>query len=506
MAKLEEEFTDILVRRNQPFEPDYMSFHSSDVGTMDGISICSFELDQSLVESPPRSSSTYPGEIIIDLVHQNAIPDLNRIECCEAYINVRKEALADCLFMLEVDNLIFDLGEVALHTEKEGKLEPEHVGEATLYTEISKIKEGKRDASIILKIKKWNRAMKILTSVYIANEKQLCDRVFGEFRSVSSTCLVKIFEVPMLQLLKYGEAIIGEGRELEKLFLRLYMYEVLRDLLPDIDNMFSEEAGSSVRFVFREVLKRSGDSVRETVLKFEKAIGSSILTKPLAGGGVCLLSNYVMAYITALAPYSELLEEKENEGASSSNEHSLAYHLKLVASNLKSNLDIKSLLYTDDALRYIFLMNNIFYMKFFGDHWIRQHVAEYRGYAMDYERATWLPILNLLIDEGMFIRGSHSVSRRVVKERLKDFNLSFEKVYESQTAWLIPDPQLREELRISVSSNVVQAYRTFVGRHTGRFSATSIGKLIKHNADGLQTYIFDLFGGSPKSLPNFART
>lgn len=117
---------------------------------------------------------------------------------------------------------------------------------------------------------------------------------------------------------------------------------------------------------------------------------------------------------------------------------------------------------------------------------------------MDYERATWRPILNLLRYEGMFIPGTRSVSKRVLKERLKEFNLSFEKVYKIQTAWLIPDPQLREERRIQVSINVFQAYRTVIWMHDGKF--------IKYTSDELQTYISHLFGGSPKLLPNSART
>ncbi|MCL7024458.1 hypothetical protein MKW94_022259 [Papaver nudicaule] len=507
MVKLEEEFIHILVCRNLPFEPECMSFHSSDVGTMDGISVCSFELDQNLVdESPSRyGSSRSSGELVVDLVHQYAIHDLNRIvsamftthfdqECCDAYIKVRKDALAECLFMLEVDNLSNDAGQVALHTE---------------------------NSSLVIKIRKWNQAMKNFTGVYLASEKLLCDRIFGEFKSVSSTCFGKIFEVPMLQLLKCGETIIDiEGREPEKVFLKLDMYEVLLDLLPDIDSMFLEEAGSSVRFVFREVLKRFGDSVSGTVLEFEKAVGSNISTKPVSGGCIHPLSQYVMNFIEVLArDYSDTLntllevshrgdlpEEKEN-----ANVHPLAYHLKLVVSNLKSNLGVKSSSYTDDGLRYIFLMNNNFFMvskikdsdlrQFFGDDWIRQH-REYQGYAMDYERATWSPILNLLREEGMCTPGSHSISKAILKERLKDFNLSLEKVYKSQTAWLIPDPRLCEELRISVAINVIQAYRTFLGRHEGTLSATSTAKYMKYNADGLQTFISDLFGGSPKLLPN----
>ncbi|KAI3924147.1 hypothetical protein MKX01_029682 [Papaver californicum] len=377
MVKLEEEFTHILARRNRPFEPECMSFRSSDVSTMDGISICSFEFGQNLVdESPSRySSSTYSGELTIDL------------ECCESYISVRKDALAECLFMLEVDNLSIGVGIVALTAQN----------------------------SSFAKIKKWNQLMKNFTSV--RKTAQLMNDCFYQ-RPIG------FFEI-------CGEAIIDtKVRDPETvLFMKLDMYEVLLDLLPDIDNMFLEEAGSSVRFVFREVLKRFGDSVSGTFLEFEKAVGSLISTKPFTGGGISLLSKNVMHYIACLARDTlnmvlevshghggELLEEKENEGD----------HLQM----------------------YTHLLTIL---------------TEYRGYAVAYEKATWCPILNLLSEEGMCIPGSYSVSKRVLKERLKNFNLSFEKVYKSQTAWLIPPTQLREELQISISIKVLQAYALFLG-------------------------------------------
>ncbi|KAM0955325.1 hypothetical protein ACFX13_024101 [Malus domestica] len=74
-------------------------------------------------------------------------------------------------------------------------------------------------------------------------------------------------------------------------------------------------------------------------------------------------------------------------------------------------------------------------------------------------------------------------------------------IYKSQTTWFIPDPQLREDVQISASLNVIQAYRTFVGRHSNDIS----DKLIKYSADDLQNYLLDLFEGSPKSLQNSSR-
>ncbi|MCE3050118.1 hypothetical protein HAX54_046483 [Datura stramonium] len=48
-----------------------------------------------------------------------------------------------------------------------------------------------------------------------------------------------------------------------------------------------------------------------------------------------------------------------------------------------------------------------------------------------------------------------------VESVLKTFNAMFEEVHRTQSTWLIPDTQLREELRISVSEKLIPAYRIF---------------------------------------------
>ncbi|KAK0584184.1 hypothetical protein LWI29_008716 [Acer saccharum] len=130
----------------------------------------------------------------------------------------------------------------------------------------------------------------------------------------------------------------------------------------------------------------------------------------------------------------------------------------------------------------------------FGDKWIRKHNWKFQQHAMDYERATWCSILALLKDEGN--ANSNGVSKTQLKERFRNFYLAFEEVYKTQTTWLIPNVQLREDLRISTSLKVIQAYRTFESRHMNHIS----DKHIKYSADDLQDYLLDLFEGSPKSL------
>ncbi|XP_010258046.1 PREDICTED: exocyst complex component EXO70B1 [Nelumbo nucifera] len=520
MVRLEEEFSNILIQNRQPFEPEHMSFRSSEGDIVDDVSTVS--VYDNAGEDSLRRDSCSKGieEYIIDLVNPDVIPDLKCIadvmfmsnfdhECRQAYINIRKDALDECLFILEMEKLSI---------------------EDVLKMEWS---------SLNCNIKKWMRAMKPFIRVYLASEKRLCDQIFGEFGPVSSTCFVETSKASMLQLLNFSEAIAIGPRRPEKLFRLLDMYEVLADLLPDVDALFSDDTGSSIQFECREGLKRLGDSVRGTLLEFENAVRSNTSTNPFAGGGIHPMTRYVMNFIKALTDYSDTLnfilkdkdgvdleslspnvnpviEEEKDTESSSYNTCPMAHHLQSITSILESNLDGKSKLYKDASMQHFFVMNNICYMvqkvkgselgALLGDNWIRRHNWKFQQHAMSYERAAWSSVLSFLRDEGISDAGSNSVSKALLKKRIRNFNLAFEEVYKSQTGWVIPDPQLREDLRISLSLKVVQAYRTFMGRHASQLDGGwHSDKYIKYSADDLQNYLLDLFEGSPRSLHNSRR-
>ncbi|PIN14527.1 hypothetical protein CDL12_12840 [Handroanthus impetiginosus] len=303
------------------------------------------------------------------------------------------------------------------------------------------------------------------------------------------------------------------------------MYEVLADLIPDIVALYSDEAGSCVRIECQDVLKRLGECTKATFLEFENAVASNVSANAFPGGGVHPLTRYVMNYIKTLIDYrktlDDVLKDQDNKGSpisvspetieeenadGSSSCSPMVIHFRSLISILECNLGDKSKLYKDESLQHLFLMNNIHYMAekvknselrtLLGDEWIRKHNWKFQQHAMNYERATWSSILALLRDEGIQNPGSNSISRTILKERLQSFYLAFEEVYKSQTGWSIPDGQLRDDLRISTSLKVIQAYRTFVGRHINHISE----KHIKYTADDLEDYILDLFEGSQKSL------
>lgn len=515
MVRLEEEFRHMLVQNRQPFEPEHVSFRSSEEDVETEGSVISFG-DELVEDSVPRDSISRRSseDFVINLVHPSVIPDLQCIaklmfdsnydrECTQAFISVQKDALDDCLFMLEVEKLSIE--------------------------DVLKMEW----ANLNSRIRRWIWVMKIFVRVYLASEKRLSDQIFGGFDSCSSICFVEASKSPMLLLLNFGEAIAIGPHQPEKLVRILGMYEVLADLMPDIDALYNDEIDSYVRNESQDVLRRLGYSVKATFLDFENLVASNISTNPFPGGGIHHLTRYVMNYLRTLTDYSETLNlllkdsGKENSvtfspdlnptGEDNSSIRSsfcvspTALHFRSLISILQCNLDEKSKLYKEDSLRHLFLMNNIHYMTqkvkdselrtILGDEWIRKHNWKFQQQAMNYERATWSSILSLLRDEGIHYPGSTSVSRTLLKERMQSFYVAFEEVYKIQTAWLIPDIHLREDLRISVSVKVIQAYRTFVGRHLNNLS----DKSIKYSADDLENFLLHLFEGSPRSLNSFHR-
>lgn len=511
MVRLEEEFIHILVQNQQTFEPERMSFRSSEEDIVDEASIISIEEDSG-DDVPQRDSITKGSEeYLIDLVCPNVIPYLKRIanlmfvskhdqECSQAFICVRKDALDECLRILEIQKLSI---EDVLRMEW---------------------------ASLASKIKRWVWAIRVFVRVYLNSEKWLHDQIFGELGVVHSFCFIEASKASILRLLNFGAAVAISPRKPEKLFGILGMYEVLVDLLPSIETLYPDEAGSCVSSEYYEVISSLGDSVRATFLDFENAIASNASVNPFAGGGIHPLTRYVMNYIRILTDYCEtlnlLLEDRVPEdriygsadtsptlggdkspiSSSSYSASSMALHFQTLMSILESNLETKSKLYKDAALQHFFLMNNIHYMaekvkgselrSIFGDKWIRKHNWKFQQHAMNYERATWSSILCLLKDGNQ--NSNSNSSKTLLKDKLKSFYLGFEEVYKTQTSWLIRDPQLREDLQISTSSRIVLAYRTFVGRPNLNISE----KHIKYSADELQNYILDLFEGSQRSLPH----
>ncbi|CAL9164671.1 exocyst complex component EXO70E2-like [Musa acuminata AAA Group] len=511
MEMLEDELVELLRQCCQPVEPDITSFHSAEDDSVDNFSSSSFD-DESvggishgdtIRESENDVTSSIQHGLVSNIISIANLMFLSNYdkECCQAYVAVRKEALEEYLSVLQIDK--FSISEVF-------KMEWKQLNHM---------------------INKWKQAMCAFIQDFLARERHLCNLVFGKLpRSARESCFVEISKSSILQLLGIAMAIAIAPPKPERLFQILNTYEVLNDLLVRMEHFFPEDYGSCVLTECDEVLLRLKESVSGTIEEFKNNIQSNRSSTAFAGGGVHHLTKYVMNYIKALSAYSEtlglILEDQQGADQSSSTEDGgrktsldqspLSWHLKSLTTILETNLDHKSQLYNDVSLRNIFMMNNICYMvdkvklsnlrSFFGDEWIRVHIRKFHVHEQKYERASWTSVLSFLRAEGLHKPGCSIPSLTVLKDRFRGFNHAFEEVYKAQTAWFVPNDGLREDLRISVSAQLIQAYRIFEGRYASHLDGERHReRYIKYSPDDLEEYLLDLFEGSPKSLQSQRR-
>ncbi|XP_024369597.1 exocyst complex component EXO70A1 [Physcomitrium patens] len=430
-------------------------------------------------------------------------------ECVQVYISSRKVVLENNLLALGVERVSID--------------------------EVQKMPWELQEE----KIKNWNQAMKIGVTMLFASEKQLCDQVFAP--PLNDICFNDFAKSAMMHLLSFGEAIAIGRRSPEKLFKVLDMYETLRELIPELEVIFSGKSGLSVRSEASGILFRLGEAIRGTISEFENAIQRHSSKVPVTGGAVHPLTRYVMNYIKLACEYSDTLKqvyvERDNSEASersvlspdkrddrfSRDECStLASLIGRLARALQNNLDGKAKMYKDLALTHLFLMNNIHYVvqkvkgsevrALLGDIWVRRHVGMVRQYAASYQRAAWGKVLACLRDEGLHKDqgnkgvSSVSISRQTLKDRFKNFNNIFDEAHKAQSQWVVVDPGLRDELRIFIADKLLPAYRAFLGRYghhieTGRHP----DKYIKYTVEELEAAIGDFFTGSNGSMGSSLR-
>lgn len=522
MLRLEAEFHHVLQKHSEPADPDWMTSLVSSRSCFNGGFSCSSGSSSShRVEEEPGSirehvrkdtpddegqdgdegiaQSRSISDTIIDLLPLDAVSDLHDIvvrmlrsgydtECIQVYVSIRKGIVEESLQKLGQEKFTFE--------------EVQRMSWELLEVEISK----------------WTKAMRIALGGLFPSEKHLCESIFVGVRSISDPCFAEVAKTSLAQLLNFGEAIAIGRRAPEKLFKILDMYECLGGLLSSIETIFGEDVKSEAS----GILSRLGDVARGTFAEFENAIQRDPARNPVPGGAVHPLSHYVMNYMKFLCDYTETMNELladrpytlvESHFSGVSDQGPLSAVTVSVVENLEKNLDAKSKLYKDAALTYLFLMNNLHYIgqkiktsdvrKLLADEWMRRNIGKLHQYHNSYRRSAWTKVVVCLKDEGINISGgsSNGASRNVLKDRFKNFNAAFEENVRAQSSWIVSDPQLCTELRISITEMILPAYRSFLGRFQNHLDVVRHPeRYVKYTAEDLEGYLNNLFEGSSSSL------
>ncbi|XP_021813939.1 exocyst complex component EXO70B1 [Prunus avium] len=361
----------------------------------------------------------------------------------------------------------------------------------------------------------WISVVKLCSSVLFSGERKLCDAVFSGHKSLSESLFCNLARAVAIQLFNFADAVVLTKRSPEKLFTMLDMYETLRDLVPAIRDSYPEDIGRELISEAEAARNRLGEVAVSILCDLENSIKSDNGKTPVPSGSVHPLTRYVMNYLEYTCEYKDSLEQvfvefEKTHGTPGTTSSPFQMQLLTVMDMLDSNLDMKSRLYRDPALRFIFLMNNGRYImqkvkgsteihQLMGDTWCRKRSTDLRGYHKNYQRETWGKVLQCVNHEGLQVSGK--VSKTVIKERFKCFNTLFDEIHKTQSTWVVSDEQLQSELRVSVSAVVIPAYRSFWGRFKQYLEGTKQAeKYIKYQPEDIENLIDDLFDGGNSSM------
>ncbi|XP_068339995.1 exocyst complex component EXO70A1-like [Pyrus communis] len=356
------------------------------------------------------------------------------------------------------------------------------------------------------KIGNWIHYMRIAVKLLFSGEKKICDQIFEGAETLKDPCFAEVTANSVAMLLSFGEAIARSKRSPEKLFVLLDMYEIMRDLESEIELLFGSKACMEMRESAVSLTKRLAQTAQETFGDFEEAVEKDATKTAVLDGTVHPLTSYVINYVKFLFDYQSTLKQLFQEFDEGEPESQLSKVTTRIMQALQNNLDGKSKQYKDPALTQLFLMNNIHYIvrsvrrseakDLLGDDWVQIHRRIVQQHANQYKRVSWAKILQCLTVQGGNPSGgdSSSLSRAMVKDRFKTFNMQFEELHQRQSQWTVPDSELRESLRLAVAEILLPAYRSFIKRFGPMVeNGKNPGKYIKLRPENIESMLNEFF-------------
>lgn len=379
------------------------------------------------------------------------------------------------------------------------------------------------------KIKIWLNAVKVAVSTLFYGERILCDKVFSISDSIRESCFTEIAKDSALRLFTFPEMVAKYKKlSLEKMFRILDLYDSISELWSEIELIFGFDSLAVVKSQAMTSMAKLRDAARAMLSEFESAIKKDS-SKVVAGGGIHPLTRYVMNYLIFLGDYSGpitdiiadwpavvksplpesyLLSPIATDDDGNSPSCTVSVRLAWLILVLLCKLDGKAGFYGDVPLSYLFLANNLNYVVskvresslklLLGPDWISNHEAKVEQYMANYKRMGWSKVMMSLPENP-----TAEISPAEAKECFCKFSSGFEETYWKQRSWVIPDPKLRDEVKISLAKKILSAYRPFYEKHCEKVawmgSGGGVESIVRFAPDNVQNYLSDLFYGTGSS-------
>ncbi|XP_059430190.1 exocyst complex component EXO70H1-like [Corylus avellana] len=492
MHRLEKEFYQLLSINRAYLDPESVSVSSSR-SSVARSSVSDLEDDESEDEFGVAGNSISE----VERVSATAVADLKAIADCMISSGYGKECVKIYKIIRKsiIDEALYNLGHERLSLSQAQKMDWEVME---------------------LKIKNWLNAVKVAVKTLFYGERILCDRVFSASASIRESCFDEISKEAAIRLFGFPEIVAKCKKSPEKMFRTLDMYEAISSLWPEIETIFSDESTLAVRSQAVTSLIKLGEAVRTTLTDFETAIQKESSKTASPGGGVHPLTRYVMNYISFLSDYSGVLADivadwpltvqaplpESYFGSPESDDSPITVRMAWLILVLLCKLDGKAEHHKDVALSYLFLANNLQYVVvkvrtsnlklLLGDDWVPKHEAKVKQYAANYERMGWSKVFASLPEDP-----TAEISPEQARDCFKKFNAAFDEAYRKQSTWVVSDPKLRDEIKISVAKKLGPAYQDFYEKNrAGLRKLVGSEVFVRFAPDDLGNYLSDLFFGT----------
>lgn len=394
------------------------------------------------------------------------------------------------------------------------------------------------------KIEVWILAAQFCVENLFCREKIMCQEVFEELQTAKDDAyLMEIVKDHVTVFFSFAQAVSAIRPSAERLFKILDLHERLVSLLPDIQYIFNAKSSEWVQIQARKTVSQLAEAVKDILHNFEHSVLAHSWSVTGVEEGVHPLTTYVMEYLTRMMygygqPLTTLVTSKpqimiermgdtilDRRFIDRENQSPLASHLVWIITSLQCNLKIKSKQHKD-GYEHLFLMNNIRYIvlqvkecalmqDLIGEEYVHDLEENIRIARESYMHTTWSKmqqdLSNGLILKrksfglklitfcagGLLDKGQTSSRKHI----LKHINSAFEEIHRTQSRWLVPDLQLRQELHQCIQNGLVPLYESFVKKLSENSRTDKAGKTtIKYKVDDIQMAISQMFEGRPATL------
>jgi hypothetical protein len=247
---------------------------------------------------------------------------------------------------------------------------------------------------------------------------------------------------------------------------------------------------------------KAGEAIWNTMEKIRNGILESVddgndsagTEHPQGSPDVHKATRSMFSYIGFLSSKSSLVYSIISEGARLGKydlrmqcEGDLVFSLNAeMMSCVQEKLANKSEKFTDQSLRFIFLLNNLSYMghhytRYFAPSYNEDHTGKVEAYMESYMEVAWEPVLACLFNrKPLRLFGKNN-------SPLLKFESEFHKTYTTQKLWKVPDPKLRKTLREAIILKMVPSYRDYVENNkvtTSKFTPSDLEEMLQELFEG----------------------